>query len=269
MNPNTTQNLMALGLSIMGNNRNEPLVILNVIEQNSGVEKVKNSRKLISSAEKLASSTEQKVEAVLRYDYNILTGILHTVREKNITSIILGLHEKSGLIDSFLGTLIEKLLKGTEKMLLIYKYTQPLNTLNRILVLVPDRAEYEIGFTRWVHTLLQLKKQLSSKLFFYGSGNTLAYLKPMLGNNHKSDQIEVHLYSILADPSNFSDWIKDNDLVVVVSARQGSLSYQNSFVRLPYNFSRVKPETSLLILYPEQFNRQEEEDFGYLERTIV
>lgn len=46
-------------------------------------------------------------------------------------------------MDSFFGTMTENLLKGTNRQIMIAKLLMPVNTLRRIVVAVPDKAEYE------------------------------------------------------------------------------------------------------------------------------
>ena len=43
--------------------------------------------------------------------------------------------------------MLESLLRKTEKMILLTKIEQPLNTLKKIAVVVPPKAEFKKGFT--------------------------------------------------------------------------------------------------------------------------
>lgn len=74
---------------------------------------------------------------------NIAQGIIHTQKEYAVTDIVIGLHRKTNLMDSFFGTMTENLLKGTNRQIMIAKLLMPVNTLRRIVVAVPDKAEYE------------------------------------------------------------------------------------------------------------------------------
>ena len=79
---------------------------------------------------------------------NIASGIIHTMKEKNISEIVIGLHHKANIVDSFFGTKTESLLKGTNKMVAITKCTIPVNTVTRIVIAVPEKAEFETGFVK-------------------------------------------------------------------------------------------------------------------------
>ena len=59
-------------------------------------------------------------------------------------------------MDSFLGTMTENLLKATRRQLMIVKCLMPVNTLRRIVVAVPSKAEFEPGFTKWIERLCRM-----------------------------------------------------------------------------------------------------------------
>ena len=50
--------------------------------------------------------------------------------------------------------------------------------------------------------------------------------------------------------------VSREQLLVIVSARAGSVSYDSAFDRLPALINKNFAENSLLILYPEQVDRQ-------------
>jgi hypothetical protein len=42
-----------------------------------------------------AAATEQTVLPLIRYDANISNGIIYTVKEQNITDLVIGLHHEA------------------------------------------------------------------------------------------------------------------------------------------------------------------------------
>src|SRR5690606_23386526 len=119
---------------------------LNVIDNSvSDAAANKQARKTLERAVITASAADIKLNELLRYDLNVVNGITSVVREHKITDLILGLHEKKGISDNFLGNLTEGILTKCNATTIIYKPSQPLATIKRYLVIVPDRAEREIG----------------------------------------------------------------------------------------------------------------------------
>ena len=111
---------------------------------------------------------------------NITSGIIHTMKEKNITEVVLGLHHKANTVDTFFGAKIESLLKSTNKMILISKCVNPINTVTRIVIAVPRKAEYETGFARWIDRVANMAKQIGCRAIFYAYAETIPYLKARL-----------------------------------------------------------------------------------------
>lgn len=54
----------------------------------------KQARKLLDGAAKTAAAGDLYLQQLLRYDVNIANAIVSTVRERNITDIVLGMHQR-------------------------------------------------------------------------------------------------------------------------------------------------------------------------------
>src|SRR5690606_40360643 len=65
-------------------------------------------------------------------------------------------------------------------------------------------------------------------------------------------------YHAIEDWRNFSakaeSIVKNDDLIVMVSARRDTISYQDNMENLPYRLSRQFTKNSFLVLYPQQTN---------------
>ena len=81
---------------------------MNIVDNNTNDGSAdKLARKILDKAEIIASATDTNLKTILRYDLSIINGINSIIRENNITDLILGLHAKKRLSDSFLGDLTE------------------------------------------------------------------------------------------------------------------------------------------------------------------
>ena len=65
---------------------------------------------------KAVDTRKKNLMSIERFDINTVTGIVNTVQERDISEIILGMHRKATVIDSFLGAKTEQLLKSTNCM---------------------------------------------------------------------------------------------------------------------------------------------------------
>ena len=145
-NPDTIDDLINLSLLIRDSKQKNNLLALNVINDNSSSERLELcGKRNLERAAMIAASADVPLSQVSRYDLNIASGIIHTAKEYEVTDVVIGLHRKVNIVDSFFGNLADSLLKGLHREVMIAKFLMPVNTLRRIIIAVPPKAEYEAG----------------------------------------------------------------------------------------------------------------------------
>ena len=164
-NPLTAPSLAELSVLMRNDRGTHRLYALHVRNDDSPTAKEISHRSL-SLASNAAALANVEVPETDRYDLNTVTGVLNALAERDITEVIVGMHRRSAVIDSFYGTKIEQLLQSTNRMVLISRIYMPLNTIGRICVAVPRSAQYESGFARWVRCLARLTRQLGCRIIF-------------------------------------------------------------------------------------------------------
>ena len=252
VNPETVEELIALSVTIKSKNiRKCQLYALNVLtndNSDNGADKL--ARKILEKAVVTASATDNEVQELLRYDSSVTNAVISTIHEQKITDLILGLRQNLDDSQSFLGELTEKILLQNNVTTLIYKPVQPLSTTRRYLVVVPDRAEKELGFALWVMKIWNMCRNTGAKVVFYSSGHTLSHIRAI----HKANPIE-------AEFKEFSDWddflilfreVRSNDMLVVVLSRRNALSYHRNMNSVPKYLSRYAKTNGFILIYPLQ-----------------
>ena len=259
-NPDTIEGLVGMALMMRHPKQKDALVALSVINDNNASEtKELMGKRNLERTAMIAASADASVKTVLRYDLNIAQGIIHTQKEYAVTDIVIGLHRKSNLMDSFFGTMTENLLKGTHRQIMITKLLMPVNTLRRMVVAVPDKAEYEKGFLKWVTQLCRMGKQLGCRVHFFATEDTLKHLRAVTEKQEANTFTELSLLEDWDDLLLLTGQVSYDHLFVAVSARKGSISYQTSFEKLPSQVSKYFANNSLLIVYPDQLGDDPQE----------
>lgn len=259
-NPETIEGLVGMALMMRHPKQKESLVALSVINDNNTSEtKELIGKRNLERTAMIAAAADASVKTVLRYDLNIAQGIIHTQKEYAVTDIVIGLHRKTNLMDSFFGTMTENLLKGTNRQIMIAKLLMPVNTLRRIVVAVPDKAEYEKGFLKWMTQLCRMGKQLGCRVHFFATEDTLKHLRALTEKQEANTFTEFSLLEEWDDLLLLTSQVNYDHLFVVVSSRKGSISYQTSFERLPSQISKYFANNSLLIVYPDQLGDDPQE----------
>ena len=257
-NPETTENLINLALMIRDTKLGRPLVALSVITDNKNIQERKQQcGKNLEKAAMIAASADVKVTPVSRYDLNVASGIIHSAEEYNATNLVIGLHWKANIIDSFFGKLTEGVLKGTYREVMIARYMVPSTTIRKIHVAVPPQAEYEAGFVKWIDHLSRMASQLGCHIVFYAESDTLKYLREVAAKFSAAGLAQFEEMEFWNDFYRMKENMYDTHLAVIVCARRGSISYDTSFERLPSLLSKFFQESSMIVLYPEQPHQEE------------
>ena len=116
------------------------------LEENRSVSAELRGKRYLEKAAMITASADVPLRQITRYDLNIASGIIHTAKEYAATDVVIGLHRKVNIVDSFFGMLTENLLKGLHREVMVSKFLMPINTIRRVIVAVPPKAEYEAGF---------------------------------------------------------------------------------------------------------------------------
>ncbi|MDT0687154.1 cation:proton antiporter [Autumnicola psychrophila] len=250
-NTETLDELIHLGLSIKSIKKSGGLYALTIIDNNSlNPEAEKKAREVLHRAAVTASATDNHLQELLRYDFNVVNGITGAVRENGITDLIIGLHVKQGISDSFLGELTEGILARSNTTTLIYKPAQPLATIKKHFVIIPPKAEKEIGFPFWINKIWNLSENSGAELVFHATTETIKLIK----NIQVSHAVECS-FREFNDWSRFEDISKgvgkDDNLIIVLS-RRNKISYQQKMVETSSYLNNQFKNNSFILIYPMQ-----------------
>lgn len=252
-NPDTIEDMMNLSLVIRDTKLKDNLLALHVINDDSTSDNLRmRSKRYLEKAAMTTTAANVSLKQLTRYDLNIASGIIHSVKENEVTSIITGLHRKANITDSYFGMLAGNLLKGLNCEIIISKFLIPVNTIKRIVIAVPPKAEYESGFPRWLEHFCRMGSTLGCRVHFFANEQTIVRLQTWIKKRHKQ---------VLTDFSLLEDWndllvltgqVSYDHLLVIISARPGTISYDNSFEKLPRQLGKYFSNNSLIVLYPNQ-----------------
>ena len=252
-NPENIEGLVDMALMIKSPKQKKEIFALSVVDDNGNSElKEIRAKRNLERISIQASASDTEAKTFLRYDLNVAQGILHTMKENDITDLVIGLHRKTNLMDSFFGSRTEALLKGTHRQIMIAKLLMPVNTLRRIVVAVPEKAEYESGFSKWVTQLCRLSRSLGCRMMIFATTESLKYIKS-IAQREGAENVEYQVLESWDDLLILTGQVSYDHLFVVVSARKGSISYQSSFEKLPAQITRYFSNNSLLIIYPDEY----------------
>ena len=252
-NPITAEGLMRLAVFMRSPRNTEPVTVL-FVRNSDDPKSLRSGRFSLRTAAQAAQ--EMGVQAVEeeRFDLNVVSGITNMIRQTHATDIVIGFHRKVNIVDSFFGQMTDTLLKETLKMVVLSRCFIPISTVRRIVVVAGAKAQYETGFHDWVARIGNLAQQLACKTIFLVSSETSRYIEEIISNDGYGIR---RIYQEMTEWDDFillSGEVGPEDLLVVVGARKGSVSYSASQEEIPEFLSKNFAAHNLMVIYPEQFN---------------
>lgn len=251
-NPVTAEGLTQLAGFMRSHQNQDPMTLL-FIRNNENPEKVRGGRDALAEASSAAMAMNVPANEVERYDLNVVAGLTNTLKEKNATEILIGLHRKTNIVDSFFGSITEQLVKNTNRMVILSRCYVPVDTVRNIIVFVPQNAEYETGFKTWLTRISHLSMQIGRRVNFLVYRQTIPYIE----NYIKERKFEfTRKYTEMENWDDFiimSNSIKADDLFIVIYARKGSLSRSGEIEAMPSYIGRHMSHSNIVMVYPAQF----------------
>lgn len=255
-NEETVEELVNLSLAIKSPQNKNGLFALKVIDNHHSDEKaLKQSRRVLQTAVNTAAATDTRMKDLLRYDLSVSNAIASVVKEREITDLVVGLHKEKDIPAAFLGHIVESVLAESSVSTFIYKPAQPISTVRRHLIIIPELAEKEIGFNQIIFRLRNVTQNTGAATVFYGSEATLNALKKLLAK--KSGE---------ASYIEFNDWddflivfrdIKPDDTMWIILSRKEGLSYAPAMARIPNYLNKYFQANSFVLAYPVQAGMNE------------
>lgn len=253
--PDNVNDLVDFALMLRPSKVKQPLYALHVIdEQEDQANANSESRKLMDKIVKHASSTDNVVVPITRYDQNISSGIIYAMKEHQVTDLIIGLHRNKQEGDTIFGPVADKILRRTFETIYVYNPIQPLNTLKRILAAIPPKAEMEPGFSHWFSRLYLLSKSTGLPLKFHGNADTLARINHLNESQPAPLNIQTEVFNDWDEFLFFSGQLKKDDLFIIITSRKGHLSYRPEMEKIPYLLTKYFMNQSFIVLYPGQLD---------------
>lgn len=253
-NPETVRPLVHIALMLQPEREEGSITALNVVLENEPAAAAEGGKGL-QKAVKIAAAANVKIQTHSRWSVNVVSGIAHTVKEQNATDLLIGLHQKSKLTESFYGKLTTDLLAVVDRQILIYRGVIPANTVRHMHIAVPRRAEFETGFAQWTERLAQIAAQTGCAVTVYGARQTLAAVEKQWKSRGQSLAAAFQEYNSWRDLLPLAHNTRQDHLMVFVCAHKGGISYHHYFEHLPDQIERNFSTRNLLIVYPSRAGR--------------
>lgn len=266
--PEYAERLMNMAILMLNRKQTRGLVALNVVYDGEHMHRnMEQGNRLLEQMTQYCAGSDIQIQTQTRIAANIANGIKHAFKEFQATEILIGMHTHKEVSTKFWGEFHQSLFNGLNQQITMARLAQPLNTIRRIQVAVPSRAEFEPGFYRWLERLSRIAGNLECRIQFHGRTETLSLVNEYIKNRHPQ---------VRADYSNMDHWnelpklandVAGDHLFVIVTARKGTVSYKNALEYLPDEVQRYFNGKNLVIIFPDQYGDQEVMTYSQSQHT--
>lgn len=252
-NPKTMNSLLDLAFVLRGKS-NEPIFPLTVVQRGEKHpdEVVAKAEKMLGLAVSYAAGANVPATILTHIDRNVTSGIVRAIEERRITTVVIGWNGELSAPERIFGSILDRLLERTDKMVLVSKLNHPLNTTKQIVLLLPANIDLQSGYFDAVKTVKEIVSSLGAKVAAYVvKDDTLKF-----ADSFKKIKPDVTMkFSYIASwtelMNNYIPEFPKDDLVIVISARRGTIGWHPRLEELPRKLVQSGLE-SFIMLYPPE-----------------
>ncbi|HHE07914.1 MAG TPA: cation:proton antiporter, partial [Chlorobaculum parvum] len=234
-----------------------PLILLSVVPNDHEAElNMKKAKKELEPMVNYAASFDTKLDIVATIDYNFSSGISRMVKELRADLVVCGWPQHRGFIDRLINDSAESIVNCTSKTTIICQVTQPLALHRRMVIICPPLAEMEKGFVQWLDKMSLLALELSIPMQFHCDRTSRIAINDNIAAMPSSPNLLFEPMKTTRDWENLSRQrkrFKDDDIVVMVSARRDSVSYKAFFDQTPEQLEKHFGGISKIMIYPASY----------------
>jgi Kef-type K+ transport system membrane component KefB/mannitol/fructose-specific phosphotransferase system IIA component (Ntr-type) len=250
-NPETAGALMDVALSIRDKDGGQPVYPLTVAREGVGEEAaVAASEKLLGHAVVHAASADVPVVPLTRVDHNIARGIMRAVRERRISTVVIGWNGESTARAMVFGSVLDQFLEESRAMVFVNRLIHPLAATQRVVLLVPPYIQREQGFASALAAIKTMTARSGANLVVLAVERAVPEVEEWI----KRTDPEVS-YKVIPVPtwseliSMLEGRVRELDLVCLLSVRRGTLAWRPSLMRTPSIIARQYPEHDFITVY--------------------
>ena len=255
--PEYSDNLITMATLMRNPRLKRELVALNVVYDDVNMRHNQaEGQRLLDHLCHLASASDVPMVTQVRVAANIANGIKHAFKEFQASEILMGLHFHKEINRSFWGEFTRSLYNGLSRQIIVTRILQPLNTIRRIQVAIPSRAEFEPGFYRWLERLARMAGNLECRIAFHGRNETLQLVNEFIRNRFPSVRAEYEEMEHWKELPTLGSKVREDHLFVIVTARKGTISYKTAMERLPEELNKFIKGKTIMIIFPDQYGSE-------------
>jgi nucleotide-binding universal stress UspA family protein len=176
-----SEGLVSLASLLAGTSKGKVLAVS--VAQDMGPHKESSfllHKEMLGRVQEAMQDPETEIELIPRMALTHAHGILHTAAEENASLIVMGWRGKRTFRENMLGSVLDEVIWGSDTPVLVGKLSLPLNSMRRVIFLIPSKSVPPIALRRMLEANLTFAKALNVPLLIRADASYMQTLEALL-----------------------------------------------------------------------------------------
>ena len=247
---NTLQALMDTAITLYDKNSPEMVGLYVTVNGEHAPKYMQDGKGRLEEASRIAASADVPFIAHNRLGNNIIDSILHASNEFSSDRLLMGLPLRHSINLPYLDNIISPLNDGFHGQIVLQRYVTPMNTIRRIVVLVPGPVLQDDAFEKCMESIYRITMAIGCATEFYGKDQPISAVRGT-GLNFSSGRASYNEVSETADMHWVISGLKADHLLIIVGPRDPESHAGRSFRHLYERIHMPETDFSTMLLFPE------------------
>ena len=247
---NTLQALMDTAITLYEKDSHELVGLYVTVNGEHAPKYMQDGKGRLEEASRIAASADVPFIAHNRLGNNIIDSILHASNEFNADRMLMGLPLRHSINLPYLDNIISPLNDGFHGQIVLQRFVTPMNTIRRIVVLVPGPVIQDDAFENCMESIYRITMAIGCATEFYGKDQPISAVRGT-GLNFSSGRVSYNEVSETADMHWVISGLKSDHLLMIVGPRDSETHAGRSFRHLYERIHMPETDFSTMLLFPE------------------
>ncbi|TVQ94662.1 MAG: cation:proton antiporter [Deltaproteobacteria bacterium] len=253
-NPESVSVLLDMALMARDGLSEQPIYPLVVVDDSEDADaRLAAAEGLLANAIHHGASVQVPVQPITRVHKNVSTTMLSAARDTRSSHVIVGWDGRRSRYGHTFGRVLDPVVREGECALLVCHLRQPPNTLAKVVLTLPPFAHRHPGFAQQIHDLKRIVQRIAAPLVVLVPPENAEEAIATIKRAKPTVPLTAHtLPSWSGVLGAVAEQVEEDTLLMLVSARPGTLAFDQNLDHLPSKITRRFEELNLVVSYPAE-----------------
>ena len=247
---NTLQAIMDMAITLYDRSDRDMVGLYITVNGEHAPKYLQDGKGRLKEAQQIAASADIPFITHNRLGNNIIDSILHASNEFETNVIVMGLPLRPSIDLPYLEKIISPLNDGFHGQIVLQRFVTPINTIRRIVVLVPGPVLQDDAFEKCMESIYRISMAIGCAIEFYGKDQPISAVRGT-GLNFSRGRVSYNEVSETADMHWVMSGLKTDHLLMIVVPRDAETHAGRSFRHLYERIHMSDTDFSTMLLFPE------------------